>query len=528
VSTRVELLTRPWGSFTDSRRVELADGADIHLEAADCAFLFHQGEDVGVVCDGRRETLPRHATFRLGLQDRGALAALPRPKTASSGQRLAVVDHRLRLSWAGTPDQPRATGADADDEPAAAAAMAHVQRVVMRILEVRTALDGSPHLWAALSRIWDETTGEEEPDRDIIVRHARLLAPVFAELLRQPRKVLQRVRRMTPVSRVQEMDRASMLWLSRQPGTNTAERAGPSQRVLAPTRVETADTLENRVLRSTAELSAAVARDYVRRNARARGSQRWRAVDRYRRTCLRAARTLREAGVRQAPTDVVPNYVLQNDVRYRQIWEAYVELRRRHRERDELWRWQARTWEEFCALAVVVALLRLPGARLVAAAPLEPEEEQDRGLWLRHDNPLAAFFLPRERLVVEVQIRQRKTSAKDRLGAPIWLRIGDFSNDFLKYVAIWPLHAFRDVASVDEAREIAEVLEPFDPKENVVGGVVLRPLQGGPQSEAHLVEGRRVDALCASLGVDGAGLRDGLAHLATFCARFVGERATAP
>jgi hypothetical protein len=90
------------------------------------------------------------------------------------------------------------------------------------------------------------------------------------------------------------------------------------------------------------------------------------------------------------------------------------------------------------------------------------------------------------------------------------------------------LHGFRDLASADEAREIAEVLEPFDPKENVVGGIVLRPLQGGPQSEAHLVEGHRVDALCSSLGVDGAGLRDGLAHLATFCARFVGERATAP
>ena len=50
------------------------------------------------------------------------------------------------------------------------------------------------------------------------------------------------------LDRVQEMDRASMRWLSKQPGTTLAQRAGSDQRVLAIVRKENFDTLENRVL----------------------------------------------------------------------------------------------------------------------------------------------------------------------------------------------------------------------------------------------------------------------------------------
>jgi len=76
-----------------------------------------------------------------------------------------------------------------------------------------------------------------------IVRQARRMQPVLHDLERRIRRVLRRHRELTPVDRVQEMDRASMVWLSRQPDRSIAERAGASHRILATVRRENFDTL---------------------------------------------------------------------------------------------------------------------------------------------------------------------------------------------------------------------------------------------------------------------------------------------
>ena len=78
-----------------------------------------------------------------------------------------------------------------------------------------------------------------------IVRQARRMQPVLHDLERRIRRVLRRHRELTPLDRVQEMDRASMVWLSRQPGRSIAERAGASQRILATGRRENFDTLDH-------------------------------------------------------------------------------------------------------------------------------------------------------------------------------------------------------------------------------------------------------------------------------------------
>jgi hypothetical protein len=78
---------------------------------------------------------------------------------------------------------------------------------------------------------------------------------------------------------------------------------------------------------------------------------------------------------------VVPNYVLQHEARYRQVWKAYQELLRRETEVDDVWRWQVRLWAEFCRLSILVALRRSPGVRILAEAPLWLKVEQSRGRW---------------------------------------------------------------------------------------------------------------------------------------------------
>ncbi|MFD1807551.1 hypothetical protein ACFSHQ_03525 [Gemmobacter lanyuensis] len=63
---------------------------------------------------------------------------------------------------------------------------------------------------------------------------------------------------------MQEMDRASMRWLSRQPGRTTAERAGSEQRIMAVVRHQNYDTLENRVAHSYLLLAVEVGREWLR------------------------------------------------------------------------------------------------------------------------------------------------------------------------------------------------------------------------------------------------------------------------
>jgi hypothetical protein len=115
---------------------------------------------------------------------------------------------------------------------------------------------------------------------------------------------------------------------------------------------------------------------------------------------------LAERGVIEATADAAPNFVLQNNANYRKVWDAWVDLLRRGRIVDDLWRWQARSWEEFCALALMVALQSIPSARAIATSPLEFREEQEQGCWVRHVNPLAVIFLPEQNITVEVTARR--------------------------------------------------------------------------------------------------------------------------
>ena len=136
-----------------------------------------------------------------------------------------------------------------------------MNEVMARLQELEEALDDPANVWPRLRAAWARAVNEEDPRMAEIVRQARDLAPIVRDVEKRIRRVLRRHRELTPLDRVQEMDRASMVWLSRQPGRQIAERAGASQRILATVRHENFDTLENRVLRAWLQLAHAVARE---------------------------------------------------------------------------------------------------------------------------------------------------------------------------------------------------------------------------------------------------------------------------
>jgi hypothetical protein len=448
--------------------------------------------------------------------DRGerALSLLPLPIRRSPPLVLPTGSGAAEIAWRSAPERPSSKlDPQTSDELAAHRLMLRAEAVWDRLCDVETALADPAQLWQELQRRWTEKDVHIPPRMDLIVHHASMLSRILDELDRAPRRILRRTHQQVPISRVQEFDRRSMTWLIRQPGETLAERAGDRQRILAVARQENFDTLENRVVRAYSELAWHVARDYVERNARKRQTRRAAKVREYQRRCKRLARDLADRGVRLAEPGVAPNFVLQQNPRYHAVWVAWQELLKRDRILDEVWRWQARSWEEFCALAVMVALVCVPGSRLIASAPLSFLDEQQRGSWIGHDNPLGVFHLPQQGIVIEVRYRMANPDTRLRdFAAAIWVRIGRVGDAvaFLSNVAVWPIWDIEGGLVDGEHREIEQLL-PLGRQAHLRGGMVLRPAKG-EEPETYQSNG----VLTATIGTEGGALSDGIAAITAF------------
>jgi hypothetical protein len=487
----------PWAALGEagSDYMDLPEaGGAVRWDGAGVLLLcLPDGKAVSV--DGARASLRR--VFQLDAVRSIFILALPlRP---SARVALTVGSTTWQLTMPAMHDRPSET-----EEPAtpaqyqAHALLARVLAVWARLRDVELCLADPATIWPRLAVQWLDAESHPAPRMDPIVSHARRLGRTLALLDRAPRRVLRRQHRPVPLDRVQEMDRRSMLWLVRQPGTSLVEQAGDRQRILAVAREQSFDTLENRVLHSYARLAHGVAREYdtrQRRGGAATAALRLEQVRRYSKTCRRLAADLRERGVREAPADATPNFVLQNNASYRSIWDAWRELLGRARVVDELWRWQARSWEEFCALAAVVALQSCPGARVIATSPLLFRDEQDQGRWLRHVNPLAVFYLPEEDVIVEVAFDPGYQGPLRYLGAPIWLRFGrlDDTHGFLRRCAIWPIWDAHGGLVDGEVERVERLLGAPLLTERPGGGIVVRPVADGHSAAVeHGPTGRAV------------------------------------
>jgi len=319
-----------------------------------------------------------------------------------------------------------------------------------------------------------------------------------------------------------------MLWLVRRPGRNSAERAGPSQRVLAVARHENFDTLENRVLRAYVRLARFVARRWLREHAGASRHGRARAVDAFARTCRRLDRELEALGVGVAEPGATPNYVLTEDRDYREVRENWLRLLRQETLEDDLWAWQAQSWTDFCVLAVTLTLQGMRGSELVAQSPLVWLEEARAGRRFLHDRPLAVFHLRRENLVVEVQARPDAISEMQYLTrAWVWLRLTDLSTqDIPRRMPVWTPHAFAPPPAEEAAREAARFLAVaarHRRSESMRDGVVLLPAHGRSNAAEAQEAGARVAAI--ALGASGEPLGEGMRALADFIRASVGAAA---
>ena len=266
--------------------------------------------------------------------------------------------------------------------------------------------------------------------------------------------------------------------------------------MLAPVREENLDTLENRTLRALAERSVRLVGEHVA------GSGARVVQDARKLNLLTAYRDLRLRGVRTVDANVSPNYVLQNDGRYRTVWGAWQALLKHDRARDLVWGWQSRSWEEYCLLfAIVACRFQTHLMDCLMEMPLQVRMEQREGRWIALHDPAAVFFpkLAGEEWTVEV-----RTPVENGTGAPpgaaASLELKMWNGHTKGRMPIYALHSFRGGAEDEDLAGLERVCELMEHKEKEFGrvyGVALRSVMNGSDEARSRRDGRIMRAAFA-------------------------------
>ncbi len=202
--------------------------------------------------------------------------------------------------------------------------------------------------WDAASQMWFRD-GSHKARMALIVRLSKEqpLHRALAAISMHPRRILQRYRDTTPISRVRELDAACIRDYARRPGITAAEKAGSRQRLLAVRRREQRDTMENRVACWVLERLALRSAAYSSENSGYPDDEKVKLVGRFGRNAFdwRQSELLHDIErLRQIVTQ--PNYPLQFEARYQMVWKTYLRLLKEKREIDDAWTWQRVLWGE--------------------------------------------------------------------------------------------------------------------------------------------------------------------------------------
>ena len=217
--------------------------------------------------------------------------------------------------------------------------------------------------WSRVERWLGQQSRSNQPRRSLIVEVAERLSSSIDEKARHLRRILLRRRDVIPVGRIQQLDQECLRWYIRQPGESLAEKAGHRQEIMSVVRQETFDTLENRILKDFLIRCIRAANRYSQRfKADYPNSSRILLVQRFARLCQDALQNPHFEEVRRPRPGAQPNYVLQSDPRYRDIWHWYQKLLRNQDSEDQIWNWQSRLWSDVSRLLVGAAChLARPG-----------------------------------------------------------------------------------------------------------------------------------------------------------------------
>ena len=249
--------------------------------------------------------------------------------------------------------------------------------------------------------------GQDFAPESLIVRIARDTSAALKDIVENPRVVLRREHEQVPLDRLQELDIHSLQDFARRPGRTAAMKAGRRQRLTGVVREETPNTFENRVVRSFVELAVRSARQYKeemcarwprRVECESKNpvretdcSERVRTVYSFDLFCQQLLRSATFSTVtRMSEPATVPNYVLQQNPRYLNIWKYYQRLLRQEDVEADVWRWRRRCWADLLRFQMMLfwdSRLRRHERFVLqtSAKPFMIRETNRRGTWLCSD-----------------------------------------------------------------------------------------------------------------------------------------------
>ena len=273
-----------------------------------------------------------------------------------------------------------------------------------------------------LSMISKDAT--EESRKALIVGIAEDMINRLPVTVASARKILLRCRDFVPIHRFWESDVHCLRWYVQQSGRTKEEKAGNKQRLLAVVRKESFNTLENQVLKDFITRCYLESSRYLQSDVTQdkKESSRAMTVQSYQLICnISLKETIFEEVIK--PTHgIQPNYVLQQDTRYKKVWQWYKKLLRREHAEDSLWDWQSRTWADVMRLLIGAALMSYGEGKKnkeeiqhgflfepMAKAPLHLRLEQERGSRIVPDSLPGHFLITRvvdgmlcEKMVLEI------------------------------------------------------------------------------------------------------------------------------
>ena len=190
--------------------------------------------------------------------------------------------------------------------------------------------------------------GGQEAMMSLIVQltRDRKLRNALVSISKNPRRILERVRENMKVSRIQQLDGACIREYARRPGYDTATKAGPKQELLALNRIERTDTLENRIYVWVLDTIKKFSHKYYQENKTFRSSERVRDVRKFGDDAgrMRNSPAIQDISWEGLIHPVQPNYPLQMDRRYKEVFYAYQKLRHDQKVQDDAWEWQRVLW----------------------------------------------------------------------------------------------------------------------------------------------------------------------------------------
>lgn len=458
------ILHYPWGLFDKSARTPL-NGAS-NFASANWPFLLATTSDFFVRLGNRRvPPQPEGVSFKwsdyfMRLHSLPAVTQNERRNFVVSIDRHEQIYSHFPIDIRNSIARPKERNGDEDWESAEAGKLIVLLKTMFHIVnDIIDAADDELAGKKILRLSWEKvakqilhlTDESDEPQMDLIVKHAQDLHKTVSITADRPRRVLNRVRRMMPVTKIQELDSACLTDYIRRPGITPAQKAGARQELLGIDRQELFDTVENRVLKDFLKRSQAASQNYLRAFGKFKSSNRLLTVKHYGLACRRLFREAYFEKVSAISSKPTPNYVLLFDPSYHKIWKAYEELLKLETKEDDAWRWQSRLWSDINRVFLHTSLLQLPKRcdEIPAISPLYVNREQLRGRWTKA-NAQSAFILLNglKRQVVAAPIDVRTESYHPKvmpwqrsLGPTMVIHFEEVGSKKSASILVWTIHS---------------------------------------------------------------------------------------